>query len=117
MLSMIVLKRHDNAHDHARYTDNDNAKTLVFPCHVTHVVLADPPPLYLGPSKRSGLLARLKERIEGSSRFLFSRHEGIHFTTIDMLRTEIGNESGNRRENLQYDRQSSEKSQHAEVPL
>jgi hypothetical protein len=40
----------------------------------------------------------LKESIEGFSRFMFSRHDGIHFTTIDMLRTEIGNESRNRRE-------------------
>jgi hypothetical protein len=39
----------------ARGTDNDNAKTLVFPCHVTHVVLADPPPLYLDPSAEGAI--------------------------------------------------------------
>jgi hypothetical protein len=69
----------------------DIAKTLVFPCHVTHVVLADPLPQYLAPSQRSGLLAKLKEGIAGCSRLMVSRHDAIHFTTIDMLRTEIGN--------------------------
>jgi hypothetical protein len=69
----------------------DNAKTLVCPCSVTTVLLADPTPLYLPEGARSGMLAKLKEGIGGFSRLLFLRQDGLHFTTIDMLRTETGN--------------------------
>jgi hypothetical protein len=69
----------------------DSAKTLVFPCNVTLVLLADPKPVYLPERARSEMLSKLKEGIGGFSRLLFSRQDALHFTTIDMLRTNTGN--------------------------
>jgi hypothetical protein len=69
----------------------DNAKTLVFPCITTQLLLADPQPDHLPKHARRGMLTALKSRISKYTRFLCSQYDSMHFKTIDMLRNEGGN--------------------------
>ena len=68
----------------------DNAKTLVFPCSSTLLLLADPQPGHLPKHARRGMLTALKSDISKYTRFLCSQYDSMHFKAIDMLRNEGG---------------------------